>query len=75
MNNAISKYGWSAVSTESGFDLINKKGVKVVDVAINGKKYIFRDMRNNKLMDGNKNVIGAAVDLLTRWFFCQEVKS
>ena len=73
MNEAINKYGWSAVETKNGYDLLNKKGNKVVDVKVKGGKYIFFDMGNYKLLSGNKNVIEAAVELLTKYYYCEVI--
>ena len=70
MNEAINKYGWSAVETKTGYDLLNSKGKKVVDIKVKGSKYVFFDMGNYKLLSGNKNVVEAAVELLTKYYYC-----
>ena len=71
MNDLMKKYGWQAIETKIGFDLISRRGIKVAYVQIKKDKYIFYDATNFKLLSGNKNVVEAAEELLLKYYFAE----
>ncbi|MBK5202184.1 MAG: hypothetical protein JJE45_00480 [Prolixibacteraceae bacterium] len=76
LNDAVSKYGWSAVKNPEGFWLQNKDGKPVVKVVVNTKKgtYKFMDMSGTKLMDGRGQIEKSAEKLLKDRYYAKEVK-
>ena len=76
LNDAVSKYGWSAVKNPEGFWLQNKDGKPVVKVVMNTKKgtYKFLDMSGTKLMDGRGQLEKSAEKLLKDMYYAKEVK-
>jgi hypothetical protein len=75
LNDAVSKYGWSAVKNPEGFWLQNKNGQPVVKVVQKKGVYQFFDMSGKKLMDGRGDIAKASEKLLKEYYYAKEVKA
>jgi monoamine oxidase len=67
------KYGWKVISNEGKLELYNRKGNLVCIVTQTGRKYMIRDMADNKLMGGNGNLPQAIEKVLTQYYYAKPV--
>jgi hypothetical protein len=75
INNAINKFGWSAVEKENGnYILSNRKSKPVVTVKMKGNSYTVIDSVGTKLMSGRGQLALSLEKLLRGYFYAIETR-